>query len=84
MTSKPPYQNLAIDERLKRVLATTPLIDGHNDLPQLPRACFHGKINDHDKFDLDKGFQRGMTDIPRLKEGKAAHNQLIDIFGTSR
>lgn len=64
-----PYQKLDIDERVKRVLASTPLIDGHNDLPQQPRACFHGKIHNNDKFDLNKGFERGMTDIPRLREG---------------
>ncbi|KAK6067112.1 membrane dipeptidase [Seiridium cupressi] len=64
-----PYQDLDIDDRVKRILARTPLIDGHNDLPQQPRACFHGKIHDNEKFDLAKGFQRGMTDIPRLREG---------------
>lgn len=64
-----PYQRLAIDDRVKRVLAHTPLFDGHNDLPQQPRAIFHGKINNNPKFDLRKGFERGMTDIPRLREG---------------
>ncbi|KAL1631808.1 hypothetical protein SLS56_004329 [Neofusicoccum ribis] len=64
-----PYQLLAIDERVKRVLKDTPLFDGHNDLPQQPRACFQGKIHNNEKFDLEKGFQRGMTDIPRLREG---------------
>lgn len=64
-----PYQQLAIDDRVKRVLAHTPLFDGHNDLPQQPRAIFHGKINNNPKFDLRKGFERGMTDIPRLREG---------------
>ncbi|OAA59208.1 membrane dipeptidase [Niveomyces insectorum RCEF 264] len=64
-----PYQALDIDERVKRVLLHTPLIDGHNDLPQQPRAMFHGKIHDNPKFDLEKGFTRGMTDIPRLREG---------------
>lgn len=64
-----PYQNLNIDERVKRVLKDTPLFDGHNDLPQQPRACFHGKIHENPKFDLRRGFERGMTDIPRLREG---------------
>lgn len=64
------YQSLDIDERVKRVLANTPLIDGHNDLPQQPRAIFHGKIHNNEKFDLNKGFERGMTDIPRLREGR--------------
>lgn len=65
-----PYQLLAIDDRVKRVLRLTPLFDGHNDLPQQPRAIFHGKIHNNPKFDLEKGFERGMTDIPRLREGK--------------
>ncbi|KAI1336687.1 membrane dipeptidase [Xylariaceae sp. FL0016] len=69
MASDHPYQSLDLDERVKRVLRSTPLIDGHNDLPQQPRACFHGKIHDNPKFDLAKGFTRGMTDIPRLREG---------------
>lgn len=66
-----PYQLLPIDKRVKRVLKTTPLFDGHNDLPQQPRAIFHGKIHNNPKFDLEKGFERGMTDIPRLREGMA-------------
>ncbi|KAJ5573921.1 uncharacterized protein N7459_008348 [Penicillium hispanicum] len=69
MDSGHPYQKLDIDERVKRVLLRTPLIDGHNDLPQQPRACFHGQIHNNPKFDLENGFQRGMTDIPRLREG---------------
>ncbi|KAF2704113.1 Metallo-dependent hydrolase [Pleomassaria siparia CBS 279.74] len=64
-----PYQLLPIDERVKRVLASTTLFDTHNDLPQQPRACFHGHIHNNPKFDLRKGFQRGMTDIRRLREG---------------
>ncbi|KAI9741646.1 MAG: hypothetical protein M1834_000030 [Cirrosporium novae-zelandiae] len=64
-----PYQLLDIDDRVKRVLQKTPLIDGHNDLPQQPRAIFHGRIHGNEKFDLEKGFTRGMTDIPRLREG---------------
>jgi len=64
-----PYQLLDIDERVKRVLLNTPLADGHNDLPQQPRCCFQGKIHNNPKFDLEKGFQRGMTDLPRLKKG---------------
>lgn len=64
-----PYQLLDIDERVKRVLRDTPLADGHNDLPQQPRCCFKGKIHNNTKFDLQKGFQRGMTDLPRLKQG---------------
>lgn len=63
------YQSLDIDERVKRVLLNTPLADGHNDLPQQPRCCFQGKIHNNPKFDLERGFQRGMTDLPRLRKG---------------
>jgi membrane dipeptidase len=63
MDSHPYQSRLDIDPRVRRVLATTPLIDGHNDLPQQPRAIFHGKIHNNPKFDLSKGFQRGMTDV---------------------
>ena len=66
-----PYQSLPIDDRVKSVLLQTPLFDGHNDLPQQPRAVTHGKIYDNPRFNLKKGFQRGMTDIPRLREGGA-------------
>jgi hypothetical protein len=64
-----PYQKLAIDERVKRILRDTPLFDGHNDLPQQPRAVTHDKIYDQLKFDFEKDFERGMTDIPRLRDG---------------
>jgi membrane dipeptidase len=64
-----PYQSLAIDTRVKRVLQSTPLFDTHNDLPQQPCACFHGQVHNNLKFDLRAGFERGMTDIPRLREG---------------
>lgn len=63
------YQNLDIDSRVKRALLTAPLFDTHNDLPQQPRACFKGQIHNNPKFDLDAGFERGMTDIPRLRQG---------------
>jgi hypothetical protein len=64
-----PYQTLAIDARVKRVLRSIPLFDTHNDLPQQPRACFHGQVHNNPKFDLRAGFQRGITNIPRLREG---------------
>jgi membrane dipeptidase len=68
-SSSHPYQNLAIDERVTHILRNTPLFDGHNDLPQQPRAVTHGKIYNQEKFDFEKGFERGMTDIPRLRQG---------------
>lgn len=61
--------------RVDRVLARTPLIDGHNDLPWAIRERFDSKL---DRADLSKD-TRGlptaggpplMTDIPRLKAGR--------------
>jgi hypothetical protein len=69
LSASHPYQKLAIDERVKRVLRDTPLFNGHNDLPQQPRAVTYGKIYDQLKSDFEKGFERGMTDILRLRDG---------------
>ena len=53
--------------KARRVLATTPLIDSHNDLPWAIRE--HGKPpRDVDAYDLTKTAP-GMTDLARLKTG---------------
>jgi membrane dipeptidase len=58
-----------------QVLATTPLIDGHNDLPWLIRARYKSSV---DAFDLASDTSRlkppeeqapMMTDLPRLRAG---------------
>ena len=63
-------------ERIDRVLSTTPLIDGHNDLPWEIRARFK---SDLDAVDLKSDTAALpapadgaplMTDIPRLRAGK--------------
>ncbi|MEO6227717.1 MAG: dipeptidase [Thermomonas sp.] len=57
--------------RVAKVLAETPLIDGHNDLPWELRA--RGAVDlrvDHSKQDKAKPGQTPlMTDIPRMREG---------------
>ena len=52
--------------RTQRVLKTTPLIDGHNDLPWLLRIELHNKIREG-----NPSFQRllGHTDIARMRQG---------------
>ena len=50
-----------------RVLRTTPLIDGHNDLPWAIRN-FKGSPHDVDAYDLTKKTS-GHTDLARLKAG---------------
>ena len=48
-----------------RVLSTTPLIDGHNDLPWRIRSETGGDVLE---YDLESATS-GHTDIPRLREG---------------
>jgi len=70
-----------IAARVERVLAQTPLIDGHNDLAWQIRSCYGGL----DKLDLrndlaqlpqpaqataDCDWAPPMTDIPRLRSGR--------------
>lgn len=53
--------------RARRVLQSTPLIDGHNDLPWLLRLELHNRIYDG-KVDLEKRVL-GQTDIYRMRQG---------------
>ena len=61
--------------RVANVLARTPLIDGHNDLPWEIRARFGGDLSkidlakDTSKLPLAKDDAPLMTDIPRLRAG---------------
>jgi membrane dipeptidase len=50
-----------------RVLSTTPLIDGHNDLPWVIRTYEGGPMDVH-AYDL-RGRTPGHTDIPRMRDG---------------
>jgi membrane dipeptidase len=60
--------------RVARILAETPLIDGHNDLPWRIRESYDGKLS---KIDLSHDIRltsladnsSTMTDIPRLRNG---------------
>ncbi|KAI1807482.1 membrane dipeptidase-domain-containing protein [Daldinia bambusicola] len=54
-------------ERTRRVLKTTPLIDGHNDLPWQLRIELHNRIYD-DRVDLNKRLL-GHTDLQRMRTG---------------
>jgi membrane dipeptidase len=61
--------------RVDRVLATTPLIDGHNDLPWELRERSKGHLaaidlrSDTAKLAVAEGSVPLMTDIPRLRAG---------------
>lgn len=75
-----------IAARVEKVLAGTPLIDGHNDLPGVIRGRAAGKV---DAFDLradtsklapqQPGGPPVMTDIPRLKAGRVG-GQFWSVF----
>jgi membrane dipeptidase len=54
-----------------RVLRTTPLVDGHNDLPWYIREEFKAAPRDVDAYDLRKPTP-GNTDIARLRKGMVA------------
>ena len=64
-----------IEARVAHVLATTPLIDGHNDLPWEIRTRFNGDVAkidlaaDTSKLPAPAGEATPMTDIPRLRAG---------------
>lgn len=61
--------------RIARILATTPLIDGHNDLPWEIRDRFHSRLSQVDlstntaALPAPEGAPGLMTDIPRLRRG---------------
>jgi membrane dipeptidase len=63
-------------ERVERVLAQTPLIDGHNDLPWEIRARFGGDLTRIDLAASTAALPAPpdgaplMTDIPRLRTGR--------------
>jgi membrane dipeptidase len=64
------------DARVLRVLAGTPLIDGHNDLPWEIRSRFKGDLaavnlqSDTARLPFPPDSAALMTDIPRLRAGK--------------
>jgi membrane dipeptidase len=63
-------------QRIERILAQTPLIDGHNDLPWEIRTRFGSDLSkvDLSRSTLDLPAPEGspplMTDIPRLRAGQ--------------
>jgi len=78
-----PFSSIAIDEldyagRVKHILATTPLIDGHNDLPYLLRIELQNKIYDSTEFNFWDGLA-SHTDLKRLQEGRVG-GQFWSVF----
>jgi membrane dipeptidase len=78
-----PFSSSKIDEsdyegRVKHILATTPLIDGHNDLPYLLRIELQNKIYDSTEFNFWDGLA-SHTDLKRLQEGRVG-GQFWSVF----
>jgi len=70
LTTLPASPAPAQADRIRRILADTPLIDGHNDVPEQ----YSERVKDHlDRIDLASGTSALTppmhTDIPRLKAG---------------
>lgn len=69
-------ENVDFSARVKRVLAETPLIDGHNDLPWELREGTDGRLatidlrSDTSHIPSTNVPQPLMTDIPRLRAGR--------------
>ena len=58
----------SIDAQVARVLQTTPLVDGHNDLHIHYHACRKGCPRGYDDYDISKSVS-GHTDLKRWKQG---------------
>jgi len=67
LDAQTPSPSQADIARARRVLSTTPLIDGHNDLPWVIRESKTAP-RDVEAYDLRKKAP-GMTDLDRLKKG---------------
>ncbi|MGV3711257.1 MAG: dipeptidase [Gemmatimonas sp.] len=66
-----PLRNASLDVRLAHVrtlLNSTPLVDGHNDLPWAMREYANAPL-DVVAYDISKPV-KGMTDLARLRKGK--------------
>ncbi|WP_239165944.1 dipeptidase [Actinoplanes italicus] len=65
-------RNETAGDRIARLLAQHPLVDGHNDLPDTLRTLHGGALApaDLDKFALDRHQPLTRTDLPRLAAGR--------------
>jgi membrane dipeptidase len=75
--SKIPIDPHDYTARTKHVLSTTPLIDGHNDLPYIIRIELYGKMYDGG-FNLNDKLL-GHTDIQRMRKGQMG-GQFWSVF----
>lgn len=65
-----PQPHGTIEERVKDILQSTPLIDGHDDFAIFIRGAYNNSINtDHFKNDFENGHMQADVDLPRLRAG---------------
>lgn len=70
VANKYPPKVLTIEQRVKNILSTTPLIDGHNDLPIQIRWRYRNHINNESfRGPFETGKTPGHVDLPRLRDG---------------
>lgn len=67
-SSEAPINPQDYAKRTEKVLATTPLIDGHNDLPYLLRIELKNKIY-NDRFTFENGLL-SHTDLQKMRQGQ--------------
>lgn len=69
-TASPPAPaDAALRDQVRRILRSTPLVDGHNDLPWQIRDRFKGRLDDIDLTDTSRLDPPLQTDVARLRTG---------------
>ena len=68
----PPDDDAALQKRVDRILAKTPLVDGHNDVLWEARAQV---AYDFSKLDVGTGGTPTHTDLPRMRAGDPGGSQ---------
>ncbi|KAH8881098.1 dipeptidyl aminopeptidase [Thozetella sp. PMI_491] len=78
LNKEPEFDPTDYTARVDHILSTTPLIDGHNDLPYLIRLEVQNKIYDNSTFNFREGLA-SHTDLERMKQGRVG-GQFWSVF----
>ncbi|KAG5916829.1 hypothetical protein E4U61_003272 [Claviceps capensis] len=63
---------MTVEQRARRILAHTPLIDGHIDLPIFVRAFYRNHVDNEEwRKAFENGTMPGQVDLLRLKQGQS-------------
>ncbi|TWU77518.1 hypothetical protein ED733_007297 [Metarhizium rileyi] len=64
---------MSVEQRARRILAHSPLIDGHIDLPIVLRLLYRNRINSKEWAEsFENGTMPGQVDLLRLRQGQSA------------